>query len=891
MEYLRNRPFLFTVFVFCIFSIPCQCLHANEAVHIFKRDISKTERSSHDNSFLNIVRKKRSTDTDNNIQTESEKKDPRCQLQQISFKDVTDKLKEGKRLEETHVFENETKFNLALAWAGKNDQGILLVLTTDFKFPNTFESTLWRSTNHGRTWTNWTDKVDNQVFRKDDGLQRNPHNPSKVYLISHEHFIYVTENGGETWKKSELPVSELTVEEQLEFHSEPEFEDYVAVITRTRMLYVTYTNFKTPAKYIKADAHAVKWGTKENAREKSLYVTTGELIHPLFSMEPEYFKLERYNSETGEWKEILKRVVVFEIQDKFMYASIFKSEHPSNQEDEKLMMISSDGGDTWNEAQLPTLTGDRFFSVLDMSEGLIFMHVDNPGDTGHGVLYTSSSDGIVYSESLRNHLFPNYNSIHDFYKVESIRGVYLASQMSEADKSIHTVITYNRGGEWTNVTRPEGVECKNAEQDGCYLQIHNAYSVHRGIIGRPPNSQKEAYGIVLVHGHVASNLQTTPPDVFLSTNGGYQFKRVLQGPHAYEIADSGGLLIAVPIIDDTPNIVKFSTDEGNCWHVYKFTDESIKFTGLLTEPGGQSMTVGIWGYTSTTKKWVVNIIDFSNVVTEECKEDDYVDWIPHARLKSTPGQEGCLLGQKETFKKIKADSWCHNGYGRSREKLQQKCPCTEEDYECDFGFHRLAGSTKCVRQSEIKSEDIDICTKGHVDKLITVGYRLIPGDQCDVTNGFHPVSDIVHLDEICNTWDKSAVKKDFEAPKKVSNFKLNYSKCCQHFLGNDSMKLVVIAVITSILVLVAFVGAIFMYKMVLLRRHKVVYRYSMLNQADERDSEFENALISHDTLYRDSSEDEVEEENRSPQHNGKGPVRDSHAPKSYHDDSDDDMLG
>ena len=42
-------------------------------------------------------------------------------------------------------------------------------------------------------------------------------------------------------------------------------------------------------------------------------------------------------------------------------------------------MVSNDNGDHWQEAQLPTITSDRFYSVLDMSEKLIFMHVDNPG--------------------------------------------------------------------------------------------------------------------------------------------------------------------------------------------------------------------------------------------------------------------------------------------------------------------------------------------------------------------------------------------------------------------------------------------------------------------------------------------------------------------------------
>ncbi|XP_055883835.1 sortilin-like [Biomphalaria glabrata] len=826
-------------------------------------------------SVLTSKRLKRSSD--DGFTTVSERNDPKCFSQQDKFKSIVNGLKDGKRLEETHVFANETKYNLALAWAGENDAGILLVLTSELDFTNA-ASTLWRSTDHGRTWTNWNSKVDNKVFQQADGLQRNPHNPSKCYLISYEHFLYVTETGGETWKRSDIisPTfgSVGSINEQLTFHPEESYQDYVAVVTTTRQLFVTYNNFQTPALVVKDKVHAVKWGSKATSTEKNIYVTTGEFQHPLFSVVPDMNNLECYDSKTGQWTTILKRVVIFDVQDKFMYASIYKSEQPSSEDDDKLLMISSDGGKSWDEAQLPTLTGDRFFSVLDMSEGMIFMHVDNPGDTGHGVLYTSAADGIVYSESLRNHLFPNYNTVHDFYKIESIRGVYLASQMHEGDKSIHTVITYNRGGEWKNVSRPTGVDCKNSEKEGCYLQIQNAYSLHRGLNGRLPTSQPDAYGIVLVHGHVASNLQTTPPDVYLSTNGGYNFKRVLQGPHAYEIADSGGLLVAVPLDTQYPDTIKFSTDEGNCWHVYKFTNDTIRFTGLLTEPGGKSMTVGIWGYTLKDKKWTVNIIDFSNVVTEECKEDDYEDWTPHTALKSSSGLDGCLLGQRETFKKIKADSWCRNGYGRNRDVLQSICPCSEEDYECDFGFHRPEGSTKCVRQEEVKTEEIDICIKGHVDKLDTIGYRLIPGDKCDREKGFHPVSSFESLDHVCKPGNKAPIVHDMKAP--VEN--------------TGSLKLVVISIIVAVLVLVSVVGAVFAYKMLLLRRHKVVYRYSMLNQTDEHD-DFENALVHHDTLYKDSSDDEVEEVNKSPERNGKGPVKEQNGVRSYHDDSDDDMLG
>ena len=39
-------------------------------------------------------------------------------------------------------------------------------------------------------------------------------------------------------------------------------------------------------------------------------------------------------------------------------------------------------------------------------------------DTGEGILYTSDGSGIIFDESLKNHLYPNgYIDITDFYKV------------------------------------------------------------------------------------------------------------------------------------------------------------------------------------------------------------------------------------------------------------------------------------------------------------------------------------------------------------------------------------------------------------------------------------------------------------------------------------------
>ena len=36
---------------------------------------------------------------------------------------------------------------------------------------------------------------------------------------------------------------------------------------------------------------------------------------------------------------------------------------------------------------------------------------------------------------------------------------------------------------------------------------------------------------------------------------------------------------------------------------------------------------------------------------------DYQKWTPHENSKEKGNIDGCLLGKKETFKKVKKDSW------------------------------------------------------------------------------------------------------------------------------------------------------------------------------------------------------------------------------------------
>lgn len=60
-------------------------------------------------------------------------------------------------------------------------------------------------------------------------------------------------------------------------------------------------------------------------------------------------------------------------------------------------------------------------------------------------------------------------------------------------------------------------------------------------------------------------------------------------------------------------------------------------------------------------------------------EGDYVQWLAHSADPSG-SNDGCVLGYKETFLRLRKDSVCWNGRDYAVTKQLSPCPCTVDDY-------------------------------------------------------------------------------------------------------------------------------------------------------------------------------------------------------------------
>ncbi|KAM5202253.1 sortilin isoform 2-T2 [Hipposideros larvatus] len=727
-----------------------------------------------------------------------------------------------------HVFD-DLSGSVSLSWVG-DSTGIILVLTT-FHVPlviMTFgQSRLYRSEDYGKNFKDITNLINNTFIRTEFGMAIGPENSGKVILTaevsggSHGGRIFRSSDFAKNFVQTNLPFHPLT-----QMMYSPQNSDYLLALSTENGLWVS-KNFGGKWEEIHKAVCLAKWGS-----ENTIFFTTyvNGSCTDLGALE-----LWRTSDLGKSFKTIGVKIYSFGLGGRFLFASVM-----ADKDTTRRIHVSTDEGDTWSMAQLPSVGQEQFYSILAANDDMVFMHVDEPGDTGFGTIFTSDDRGIVYSKSLDRHLYTTTGGETDFTNVTSLRGVYITSVLSE-DNSIQTMITFDQGGRWEHLRKPENSECdataKNKNE--CSLHIHASYSISQKLnVPMPPLSEPNAVGIVIAHGSVGDAISVMIPDVYISDDGGYSWAKMLEGPHYYTILDSGGIIVAIEHSSHPINVIKFSTDEGQCWQTYVFTREPIYFTGLASEPGARSMNVSIWGFTESflTRQWVSYTIDFKDLLERSCEEKDYTIWLAHSTDPRDYG-DGCILGYKEQFLRLRKSSVCQNGRDYVVTKQPSVCLCSLEDFLCDFGYFRPENDSKCVEQPELKGHDLEFCLYGREEHLTTNGYRKIPGDKCQ--GGVNPVREVKDLKKKCTS--------NFLSPEKQ----------------NSKSNSVPIILATVGLMLVTVVAGVLIVKKYVCGGRFLVHRYSVLQQHAEA-----NGVDGVDTL--DTA---------------------SHTNKSgYHDDSDEDLL-
>ncbi|CAN9512311.1 unnamed protein product [Ophioblennius macclurei] len=697
----------------------------------------------------------------------------------------------------TFSFKVRTMGSLSLAWVG-DGTGVLLVLTT-FQVPLFMmrfgQSNLYRSEDYGKTFKDVTHLIEHTFIQTEFGIAVSPDHSGKVILTGDVSEVggarlFLSQDFGRNFVSTDLPFEPL-----MQVLYNPEDCNTLLTLSISLDLWLS-EDFGATWRKIYESVCLVRWGSKNG-----IYFTTNGNGS---CSEKGMLELKKTVDYGRTFQTIATRVYSFVLGGKFVFASIMTGKGT-----ERMIHVSVDGGEVWNMAQLPVVNHEQFYSILSANQDMIFMHVDDPGDSGVGTIYVSDDRGTVYSKSLERHLYTTTGSDTDFTVITSLKGVYITSVLTE-DSTVETVITYDQGAKWQTLRRPQNGNCNGDSSTNrpnrCRLHIHGSYSTTmRMNVPMLPLSQSNAVGVILAHGSIGDAESALSPDVYVSNDGGYTWLLALKGPHQYAILDSGGLLVAVEHTNSPVNQIKFSTDEGQCWHTYNFTSDPLHFSGMDSEPGSRSMNVSLWGYRNDFSKWVVITIDFRKFLTRDCNEKDYVQWLAHSADPSGT-HDGCVLGFKETFLRLRKDSVCWNGRDFSLIKKLSPCPCTVNDYHCDFGYQRLENGSECVRQEELKDRPLEFCLNGTAEQLQTSGYRKIPGNQCE--GGFQPERKETDVGKLCTS--------NVLAPNSL--------------IESGSPKAIVIVLVVIAILLMSAVTGVWLVKKYVCGGRFLVHRYSVMRE-------------------------------------------------------------
>ncbi len=216
---------------------------------------------------------------------------------------------------------------------------------------------------------------------------------------------------------------------------------------------------------------------------------------------------------------------------------------------------------------------------------------------------------------------------------------------------------------------------------------------------------------MLATGNIGKKLTSneSQKNLYISRDGGLTWRSTKNGVWIYEIGDHGGLIVIAKKLVPTDE-VEISWDEGATWERIKVADEKLNIENIIIEPNSisqQFMVYGSYAYDKSSNSTEVEAskgerafltyIDLSQLHEAKCKGadkagesgSDYELWSPN---DGRHGDSKCFLGQTVTYVRRKQDSKCFNGEDHEPVIQRSPCSCTDDDFECDIGYHRSEGA-------------------------------------------------------------------------------------------------------------------------------------------------------------------------------------------------------
>lgn len=200
----------------------------------------------------------------------------------------------------------------------------------------------------------------------------------------------------------------------------------------------------------------------------------------------------------------------------------------------------------------------------------------------------------------------------------------------------------------------------------------------------------------------------------------------------------------------------------------------------------------------------------------------------------------------------------------------------------EYGFSRPINSQKCAKDNNIIA--LDACIKGELKKIVSKGYRLLPGDKCDPANGFKPdATKQVALNKHCGkdeqgTDFKGVVKKS----KPIQSNPQKQTAAQVKKTSLDKSKFIWIACGVCLALIVCVLLAVVLTRYWQIRKRDVSLKFSLLTDAHENDFSASMDADLLDAGVQKSTQNGARANGVEGKTNA--------ILRSYHDDSDVDIL-